>query len=69
MILRVLPSGALKLRQVARFIATDTTTGNETITALEVQTAADDYTVKKGNDVVANLRTLFNITLKVEQVD
>lgn len=50
-------------------IATDTTTGNETITALEVQTAADDYTVKKGNDVVANLRTLFNITLKVEQVD
>ncbi len=42
--------------------------GDETVTVLTFSTD-DDYTVKKGDTVVANLRTMFNITLKVEQVD
>ncbi len=51
----------------------DNTSGTETITALDVQTTDNDYTVTKGTGdattVVANLRTKFDIKLTVEQVD
>ncbi len=44
------------------------TGGTETVTVLTFSTD-DDYTVKKGDTVVANLRTKFDIKLTVEQVD
>ncbi len=42
-------------------------TSDDAVTKLTYST--DDYTVKKGNDVVANLRTKFDIKLEVTQVD
>ncbi len=41
----------------------------KTATALTFETGDDDYTVKNGTDVVANLRTKFDIKLTVTQVD
>lgn len=46
-----------------------TEAGTETITALDVKTDTDNYTVTKDTDVVANLNTKFDIILTVEQVD
>jgi len=47
-------------------VSVDTTSG--TVTPLTVGTG-DDYTVKIGNNVVANLRTMFDISLTVTQLD
>lgn len=53
------------------YVIVDITTvsGNETVTKLEVQTTDNDYTVKKGTTVVANLYTQFSIELTVTQQD
>lgn len=40
-----------------------------TVTTVTYGTGEDDYTVKAGDTVVANLRTQFNISLSVTQVD
>lgn len=50
------------------YIAVGAGTG-DAMTALTISTADKDYTVKKGNDVVANLNTQFDISLGVTQID
>lgn len=41
----------------------------DNVTALTIKNTGDDYTVTDGTDVVANLRTMFDISLSVTQID
>lgn len=58
-----------------KFVHIETTTNaaggttTETVTGLTISNDNNDYTVKKGESVVANLHTAFDISLTVTQID